>query len=714
MLVTDRDKMKAIRDNGRKVARFLPDPIGRMIVAYISWLIPAERVLRRECQLTEPRDDQLEYMWRDGGSRVWDTERLSRKLARVMQAGTGVRIGVGRYRAITVEIGRRIRGLVMRQLDSQMEDEDEDDNIEVDPITGEPVDCGGSWNIVWDLQSTHGTRIARQHYAVHIGFPGKLQPEMIATFREISKLWHQFLEGSSAGEKDKEKRSKKNAPKRKQDSQVTGQQSRKRRKTAQEVAQKMEDDMTEGLRALLGPKATWRSEKQAESMRAIMSLKTDQTAINVLPTGAGKSILFMLPAVMQLTGTSIVVVPYVALMDDLVTRATAMGVDCIQYRTSMSAGREEVPRAARLVVVSADIVSSDQFFGYADGLLCAGLLKRIFIDECHTVIMDISYRAKLGELIGLRRFGCPIVLLTATLPVVLEDWFRGEMLAKSAIVVRDRTVKLNCQYQVQQVKPGKGALEERTVEVIRQLDREMTGRQKGVIYCRSKKQCEAIAEEIGCGFHHSGMSEKDRVEARSAWIDGRASRWIAATTGLGTGIDIEGIVAVVHMEKPYGLVDFVQQTGRGGRRAGEVVKSIVVHDGRPERQDPHRSFVDSINQAQMEAFISTPGCRRAVISAFMDGIVGETCNDVDGASLCDQCEPIRKQEEEEENEEDNTSSEAEYETDDCKESEKDDDVGEARGTIWNRFGIEEGMRVRTLFRWLDEVAEECPCARISP
>lgn len=49
MLVTDRDKMKAIRDNGRKVARFLPDLIGRMIVVYILWLIPVERVLRREC-----------------------------------------------------------------------------------------------------------------------------------------------------------------------------------------------------------------------------------------------------------------------------------------------------------------------------------------------------------------------------------------------------------------------------------------------------------------------------------------------------------------------------------------------------------------------------------------------------------------------------------------------------------------------------------------
>ncbi|VTO81898.1 unnamed protein product, partial [Fusarium graminearum] len=220
MIVTDRDKMKAIRDNGRKVARFVPDRIGRMIVAYIAWLLPTERLLRHECQLAEPREEQLEYMWRDGCSPVWETERLSRKLARVTQAGMGVRLGVGRYRAVAIEMGRKIRGLVIKQLEGKMDDEDEDENVEIDPITGEPVDCGGSWNIVWDLQSTHGTRIARQHYAVHIGFPGKLQPEMIATFKEISKLWHQYLEGSSSAEEGKGKK----APKRKRGSQKTDEQ----------------------------------------------------------------------------------------------------------------------------------------------------------------------------------------------------------------------------------------------------------------------------------------------------------------------------------------------------------------------------------------------------------------------------------------------------------------------------------------------------------
>lgn len=162
MIVTDRDKMKAICDNGRKVARFLPDRIGRMVVAYIAWLMPAERMLRREVKLAEPRGDQLEFIWRNGNSRVWGTDRLSAVMGRFMQAGTGVCLGVGRYWPVGIEMGRKIRGLAMNQAEAymQQDDGDEHDDIEVDLMTGELVDCGGSWNIMWDLQATHGTRVA--------------------------------------------------------------------------------------------------------------------------------------------------------------------------------------------------------------------------------------------------------------------------------------------------------------------------------------------------------------------------------------------------------------------------------------------------------------------------------------------------------------------------------------------------------------------------
>lgn len=70
------------------------------------------------------------------------------------------------------------------------EADDDDEDIDVNPLTGEVTDTSGSWDIIWDLQSTHLTKMARQHCAVHVGFTGRLQPEMIASYRSVSHLWH--------------------------------------------------------------------------------------------------------------------------------------------------------------------------------------------------------------------------------------------------------------------------------------------------------------------------------------------------------------------------------------------------------------------------------------------------------------------------------------------------------------------------------------------
>jgi hypothetical protein len=166
-------------------------------------------------------------------------------------------------------------------------------------------------------------------------------------------------------------------------------------------------------------------------------------------------------------------------------------------------------------------------------------------------------------------------------------------------------------------------------------------------------------------------------------VEGRASRWIVATTGLGTGVDIKGIVAIVHAEQPYGLVDFVQQMGRGGRRAGEVVQSVIIHDRRPQQIDRYSSFVDKVNQAQIDGFVLTPGCRRAVITAFIDGVIGERCRDMVGATLYDHCELSGQMLAGESGGEDNEG------------SSEGIDKGD---TIWRAFSRREGIQIRILFR----------------
>lgn len=702
MMVLDGVKNKTTRGVGRKVARFLPDHLGRIMVAYIVWLLPAERVLLKHAKMPGPDPAHLEFVWRHGGSKHWETDRLSAIMARKMQAGVGVRLPVGRYRMVAIAIGREIRGIVERKAEQATgEVDDEEEDIEVDPLTGEVTDTSGCRNIIWDVQSGHSTLIPRQHYAAQNGFIGRLQPDMIASYRGVSRLWHQFLEQD--GDNINSSMGNATTGKRKRTAEDTGGVDRARRQEdiqdrggcfegdagwKQGSAAARDEEMVQGLRRLLGSTATWKSIKQRESMQTILRLKREEAAICVLPPGAGKSILFMLPAVLAEGGTTVVIVPFAALINDLVERARSFGVDVIQFDAAANVQRETMPRAARLVVVNAEVVLSKMLLAYLDGLRSSGLLRRIFIDECHTLISDAGYRPKLAALASIQRYECPVILLLATLPVVFEGWFRREMLAQSAVIIRDRTAKPNCRYTVEKVDSNSGTVEARVVKLVKELSVKMLSGQKGVVYCRSKNQSEALAEEIGCPLDHGDMTDRTREAARTDWTSGNGHQWIVTLVTLGTGIDIAGITAIIHAGQPYGLVDFIQQTGRVGRREGEVVDSIVVHDGRLPYQRVGANFIDKTNQAQMDMYVSSGQCRRSVISAFMDGTANETCDGITGAIRCDICATA------------------------VPTGQRDSFVGEDGRGRWKQFNKEQGQRIIVMQRWLEEVAGVCPVCHV--
>ncbi|CAI6097693.1 unnamed protein product [Clonostachys chloroleuca] len=90
IIVIDRDKIKAICNNSCKVVWFIPDRIGQIIVVYISWLIPAERILQQECKLAELYGEQLEYIWRDSSLRV-RADRLQGELEYYIGSAVNVR-----------------------------------------------------------------------------------------------------------------------------------------------------------------------------------------------------------------------------------------------------------------------------------------------------------------------------------------------------------------------------------------------------------------------------------------------------------------------------------------------------------------------------------------------------------------------------------------------------------------------------------------------
>lgn len=125
---------------------------------------------------------------------------------------------------------------------------------------------------------------------------------------------------------------------------------------------------------------SFRSETQKEALETIIEAE-HRPLVVVMPTGGGKSLLFTTPAYLDSIRTTIVVVPFRALINDLVEKAKKTGIDSVEWRPG------EV-NLATIVFVSTDLINGTNLLGYAQQLFDSGRLRRIFIDECHLVFKE--------------------------------------------------------------------------------------------------------------------------------------------------------------------------------------------------------------------------------------------------------------------------------------------------------------------------------------
>ena len=137
----------------------------------------------------------------------------------------------------------------------------------------------------------------------------------------------------------------------------------------------------------------------------------------VMPTGGGKSLLFMLPAFLgqRHSGTTIVVVPLVPLREDLKQRCEAKGILCIEWNSRLPADR------AAIILVTPESAVGDTFLTFINRLRAMRQLDRIVIDECYVILnQKYTFRKQLQQLPKLAAAEIQFVLLTATLPPIQE------------------------------------------------------------------------------------------------------------------------------------------------------------------------------------------------------------------------------------------------------------------------------------------------------
>lgn len=366
----------------------------------------------------------------------------------------------------------------------------------------------------------------------------------------------------------------------------------------------------QGLRQMMGDDRRFRG-VQEPAIQAIM--EGQSPIVVVMGTGGGKSLLFMLPAWCEPGGTSIVVVPLIALREDMKGRCEKMGIRCVEWNS------QRPPDAASIVLVTPESAVGDGFRTYINRLRATQRLDRIVIDECHIVLNDQwNFRKELQQLGDLIGAESPMVLLTATLPPSKELglWQRMHFQADEIHMFRAPTSRRNVRYQIVDDHGRKqNEQDEFVVRLVEQKSqRWSTG--KMIVYCNSVKKSKRLAELLQCPVYHHHAT--DKAEKLQGFINGTI-RIIVATSSLGLGLDVPDIRAIIHVDRPRNLLEYTQESGRAGRDGLFSEATIIKRfewppGGGSVGSGPEQDLVRRLMGEEKGS-----ECRRKVLDEYMDG-----------------------------------------------------------------------------------------------
>jgi ATP-dependent DNA helicase RecQ len=326
-----------------------------------------------------------------------------------------------------------------------------------------------------------------------------------------------------------------------------------------------------------------------ENQEAVCAAVTEgRDVLLVMPTGAGKSLCYQLPAIAR-GGTALVVSPLIALMDDQAAKLAAAGLRVARIHSGLA--RDEARLACR------DYLDGTlQFLFIApERLRVPGfpemLARRkpalIAVDEAHCISgwghdFRPDYRT-LGESLPLLR-PAPIIALTATAtPMVQQDIVAQLGLVDPALFIHGfRRDNLAIEV-VELSKPQRN-------EFILKLLQPAAAR-PAIVYAPSRKASDEMAAELGVHFptaaYHAGLEPAVRDSVQRAFLESRLEA-VVATIAFGMGIDKANIRTVIHAALPGSVEAYYQEIGRAGRD-GLPARAVLLHSFADRRI--HESFL---------------------------------------------------------------------------------------------------------------------------
>jgi len=368
--------------------------------------------------------------------------------------------------------------------------------------------------------------------------------------------------------------------------------------------------------------------------RVVDRVLAGERTLAVMPTGAGKSLCYQLPAVMM-PGTCVVVSPLIALMHDQLRAAEAVGIRAATLTSVDSNRAETIDRfrdgALDLLYVAPERASA----GHFRELLARVPLSLFAIDEAHCVSewghdFRPDYRLLRPLLDAFPEV--PRLALTAT----ADAHTRADVLDQLGIP-RDGLIvagfdRPNIRYAI---SPKAG-----TTQQIAELIRETPG--PGIVYAPTRAATEKLAEALArtgrpTRAYHAGLDPAVRARNQAEFVASE-DMVICATVAFGMGIDKPDVRFVAHAALPKSIEGYYQETGRAGRDGDPAVAHLFwgAEDFAKARQrigevEPERRAGERARLTALGALVETAGCRRAILLRHFGEDPPERCGN------CDNC-----------------------------------------------------------------------------